>query len=112
MTRKYAAFSNEFKLEALRLAEDTELSIAQLSRNLGTEYVKVVVTFMRYAVARLCSKSALICFSGLSQTTLSLAQFLVFPFWVLFLCQFIDHVSFLQQLFICTGMPLFRCYKA
>jgi len=35
MTRKYASFSKEFKLEALRLAEDTELSIAQLSRNLG-----------------------------------------------------------------------------
>jgi transposase len=35
MTRKYAAFSKEFKLEALRLAEDTDLSIAQLSRNLG-----------------------------------------------------------------------------
>jgi len=35
MTRKYASFSKEFKLEALRLAENTELSIAQLARNLG-----------------------------------------------------------------------------
>jgi transposase len=35
MTRQYASFSKEFKLEALQLAEDTELSIAQLARNLG-----------------------------------------------------------------------------
>jgi len=35
MTRQYASFSKEFKLEALRLAEDTDLSIAQLARNLG-----------------------------------------------------------------------------
>jgi transposase len=35
MTRKYASFSKEFKLEALRLADDTEVSIAQLARNLG-----------------------------------------------------------------------------
>ena len=35
MTRKYASFTKEFKLEALRLAEETELSIAQLARNLG-----------------------------------------------------------------------------
>lgn len=35
MTRKYASFTKEFKLEALRMAESTELSIAQLARNLG-----------------------------------------------------------------------------
>jgi len=35
MVRQYASFSKEFKLEALRLADETELSIAQLSRNLG-----------------------------------------------------------------------------
>ena len=35
MTRKYATFTKEFKLETLKLAETTELSIAQFARNLG-----------------------------------------------------------------------------
>ena len=35
MTRKYASFTKEFKLETLKLAETTELSIAQFARNLG-----------------------------------------------------------------------------
>jgi len=35
MTRKYASFTKEFKLEALRLAESSDISIAQLARNLG-----------------------------------------------------------------------------
>ena len=35
MTRKYASFTKEFKLETLKLAESTELSIAQFARNLG-----------------------------------------------------------------------------
>jgi len=45
----------------------------------GSEFVKVVVTFMCYATKRLGSKSAPTFFSGLSQTSLSLCQFLVFP---------------------------------
>lgn len=35
MTRKYASFTKEFKLEALKLAESSDISIAQLARNLG-----------------------------------------------------------------------------
>ncbi len=35
MTRKYASFTKEFKLETLKLAESSKISIAQLARNLG-----------------------------------------------------------------------------
>jgi len=35
MSEKYASFTKEFKLESLRLADKTELSIAQFARNLG-----------------------------------------------------------------------------
>jgi transposase len=35
MTRKYATFTKEFKLETLKLAQTTELSISQFARNLG-----------------------------------------------------------------------------
>jgi transposase-like protein len=35
MTRKYASFTKEFKLETLKLAETTELTISQFARNLG-----------------------------------------------------------------------------
>jgi len=35
MSDKYASFTKEFKLETLRLAGETELSIAQFARNLG-----------------------------------------------------------------------------
>lgn len=35
MIRKYALFTKEFKLETLKLAKRTELSIAQFARNLG-----------------------------------------------------------------------------
>jgi transposase len=35
MTRKYASFTKEFKLETLKLAESTELTISQFARNLG-----------------------------------------------------------------------------
>ena len=34
MIRKYASFTKELKLETLKLAESTELSIAQFARNL------------------------------------------------------------------------------
>ena len=34
MTRKYATFTKEFKLETLKLAETTDLTIAQFARNL------------------------------------------------------------------------------
>jgi transposase len=35
MTRKYASFTKEFKLETLKLAETTDLTISQFARNLG-----------------------------------------------------------------------------
>lgn len=35
MSDKYASFTKEFKLETLRLADETELPIAQFARNLG-----------------------------------------------------------------------------
>jgi len=35
MSEKYASFTREFKLETLRLADETELPIAQFARNLG-----------------------------------------------------------------------------
>jgi transposase len=35
MSRQYASFTKEFKLETLRLTDETELSIAQFARNLG-----------------------------------------------------------------------------
>jgi len=35
MSGKYATFTKEFKLETLRLADETELPIAQFARNLG-----------------------------------------------------------------------------
>ena len=35
MIRKYATFTKEFKLETLKLAQTTDLTIAQFARNLG-----------------------------------------------------------------------------
>ena len=35
MTRKYASFTKEFKLETLKLAENPEIRIALFARNLG-----------------------------------------------------------------------------